>query len=82
MKKYVKSASGREYKTATIDNKTGMQLILSDVSYNHAMSWLESKGFTNYDRFDVIGNEYEFEFSKPAHRLFIYDEDRGVLLGD
>ena len=84
MKRYVKSASGREFKTSTIDPETKMEIILSDVSYNNAMSWLESKGFTHYDRFDVIHatGEFEFEFSEPAHRLFIYDEKRGLLLGN
>jgi len=76
-------ASGREFRTSTIDPETGMEIILSDVSYNHAMSWLESHGFTHYDRFDVIANnEYEFEFSEPADRLFVYDEVRGLLLGN
>lgn len=78
----VECASGYEFTASAIDPETKMQIILSDVSYNHAMSWLESHGFTHYDRFDVIGNEYEFEFSEPTDRLFIYDEDRGLLLGN
>ena len=80
MYRYVKNA--REFKTSTIDNKTGMEILLTDVSYNKAMDWLMSKGFTHYDRFDVIGNEYEFEFSEPTNRIFVYDEERGYLLGN
>ena len=80
MYRYVKNA--REFKTSTIDNRTGMEILLTDVSYNKAMDWLMNKGFTHYDRFDVIGNEYEFEFSEPADRLFVYDEERGYLLGN
>ena len=76
-------ASGREFTASVIDPETNMQIILSDVSYNHAISWLESHGFTHYDRFDVIANnEYEFEFSEPTDRLFVYDEARGLLLGN
>lgn len=79
----IKASSGRVFKTSTIDPETGMEILLSDVSYNHAINWLESHGFTHYDRFDVIANnEYEFEFSEPADRLFVYDEARGLLLGN
>jgi len=81
MKRYVRS-SGYEFKTSTIDPETGMEILLSDISYNKAVNWLESKGFTHYDRFESIGNQIEIEFSKPAKRVFIYDEDRGYLLGD
>lgn len=80
MKKYVRS--GREFKTSVIDDKTGMEVILTDVSYNRACDWLMSKGFTHYDRFEPIGNEIEMEFSEPTHRIFVYDEDRGYLLGN
>lgn len=70
-----------------IDNETGMELILSECSYNMACSWLESQGFTEYDHFDSWYDEYnsnivEFQFSKPARRTFVYDEGRGYLLGD
>lgn len=80
MKRYVRS--GKEFKTSTIDDVTGMELLLSDVSYNRAVDWLMQKGFTEYDRFDVIGDQIELEFSKPAPRIFVYDESRGYLLGN
>ena len=57
MKRYVRS--GKEFKTSVIDDKTGMEVILTDVSYNRAMDWLMQKGFTDYDRFDVIGDQIE-----------------------
>ena len=83
MKRYVKAASGREYKATTIDPITHMEILLSDVSYNHAMSWLASKGFTDYDDYNQIDvNTCELVFSKPTHRTFRYDEARGLLLGD
>lgn len=80
MKRYVRS--GKEFKTSVIDDKTRMEVILTDVSYNRAMDWLMQKGFTDYDRFDVIGDQIELEFSKPAPRIFVYDESRGYLLGN
>ena len=80
MKRYVRS--GREFKTSVIDDKTGMEVILTDVSYNRAMDWLTQKGFTDYDRIDVIGDQIDLEFSKPAPRIFVYDESRGYLLGN
>ena len=80
MKRYVRS--GREFKTSVIDDKTGMEVILTDVSYNRAVDWLMQKGFTDYDRFDAVGDQIELEFSKPAPRIFVYDERRGYLLGN
>lgn len=72
----------REFKTMCKDTVTGMQMILSECSYNTACFWLESKGFTEYDKFDSNGNEIWLWFSKPTERLFVYDEDRGYLLGN
>ena len=80
MKRYIRS--GREFKTSVIDDKTEMEVILTDVSYNRAVDWLMSKGFTQYDRFESIGDEIEMEFSEPTHRVFVYDERRGYLLGN
>lgn len=72
----------REFKTMCKDTKTGMQMVLSECSYNTACFWLESKGFTTYDKFETNGNEIYLYFSKPTNRLFVYDEDRGYLLGN
>lgn len=72
----------REFKTLVKDTKTGMQLILSECSYNSAVWWLECKGFTEYVEFDTNGSEVWLRFDKPYKRLFIYDEERGYLLGN
>lgn len=71
----------REFKIMCKDTVTGMQMILSECSYNTACYWLENKGFTEYDQFESHGNEVWMYFSQPTKRLFIYDEDRGYLLG-
>ena len=72
----------REFKTSTIDNATGMEMVLSECSYNMACDWLERKGFTHYNHFEVCGTETILEFATPKKRTFIYDEERGILLGD
>lgn len=70
----------REFKTSCIDNVTKMEMVLSEVSYNMACDWLMRKGFVEYDKFDVIGNQIELQFSKPKKKTFVYDEGRGYLL--
>lgn len=72
----------RVFKTSCIDMKTHMEMVLSECSYNMACDWLESKGFTHYDKFESCGNMVVMQFSKPAKRIFVYDEERGYLLGD
>ena len=72
----------REFRTSCIDNVTGMEMVLSECSYNMACDWLERKGFTHYNYFEVCGTETILEFTTPKKRTFIYDEERGILLGD
>ena len=72
----------REFRTSCIDNVTGMEMVLSECSYNMACDWLERKGFTHYNYFEVCGTETILEFTAPKKRTFIYDEERGILLGD
>lgn len=72
----------REFKTSTIDNITGMEMVLSECSYNMACDWLSRKGFTEYNHLEVCGTETILEFTTPKKRTFIYDEERGILLGD
>lgn len=72
----------REFKTSCIDNVTRMEMVLSECSYNMACDWLMRKGFTQYDKFSVIGDQIEMQFSKPKKRTFVYDEGRGILLGN
>lgn len=72
----------REFKTTCVDMKTRMTMVLSECSYNRACDWLESKGFTHYDKFETVANMIVMQFSKPAKRIFVYDEERGYLLSD
>lgn len=71
----------REFKTMCRDTKTGMQMVLSECSYNVAVDWLASKGFTEYDEFDTNWHEGNSEvWLRFGKKLFIYDETRGYLL--
>lgn len=72
----------RIFNTMCKDIKTGMQMILSECSYNSAVWWLERQGFKRYEKFEVVGNEVWLTFSEPTERLFVYDEDRGYLLAN
>lgn len=71
----------RIFKTLCIDTETKMQMILSECTYNMACYWLESQGFSNYIKLETNGNETWLWFMSPRKRLFIYDENRGYLLG-
>lgn len=70
----------REFTSMCKDTKTGMQMVLSECSYNMACSWLEGKGYSEYEKFECVGDEVWLTFSKPNERLFVYDEARGYLL--
>ena len=72
----------REFKVMCKDTKTGMEMVLSECSYNMACDWLERKGFTEYDKFECVGDTIWITFSKPNDRLFVYDETRGYLLAN
>lgn len=74
----------RIFKTSCIDNITKHEIILSDVSYNSACFWLYGKGFTDPEKTtaDYKSNITTLEFLKPAARIFYYDENRGLLLGN
>lgn len=72
----------REFKVMCKDTKTGMEMVLSECSYNMACDWLERKGFTEYDKFECVGDTIWLTFSKPNNRLFVYDETRGYLLAN
>lgn len=72
----------RKFTTSCIDNETGMEMILSECSYNAACDYLMRLGFTDYDKFESDVRYVTMTFSKPAKRMFIYDELRGYLLGN
>jgi hypothetical protein len=61
------------------DNKTGLSLILSECSYNFAIDFLMQKGTK------IIDCKYDRKKGQTVidtpRRLFFYDENRGVLLG-
>lgn len=62
------------------DEKTGMEMILSECSYNNACSFLEGQNLGK-----LIGCEtVSITMTKIAYekRTFFYDEDRGYLLGE
>ena len=76
-------SSMRKFVVLTKDGVTGLQMILSEVSFNHACSFLENeKGlgeFIGTDDVTVKGRKLtKVGFSK---RDFFYDEERGYLLG-
>lgn len=61
------------------DSITGLSLILSECSYNFAMSFLESKGVKVESAKHDNKKDQTVIISK--RRIFFYDENRGVLLG-
>ena len=74
-----------------IDNKTRMQIILSDCSYNMACAYLDSNYFNSISgkmkvKFDARTDRYlifkEDENKNIISRVFCYDEIRGLLLAD
>ena len=70
------------YKISVIDDRTRLQIIASDLSYNFACGLLAKKGvdFRNVE----IKTDYRRNRTLivTKNRLFIYDEDRGLLLGE
>ena len=69
----------RKFTTVCMDNKTNKQMILSECSFNNACHYLQSLSNNNIEvkAIDV----YTMEI-KVDNKKFIYDEERGILLGD
>ena len=67
------------FTTSCKDEKTGLEMILSDCSYNFACSFLSGKNLGKLisASCESIGIT-KIEFEK---RTFYYDENRGYLLG-
>lgn len=72
------------------DNATGMEMILSECSYNSACHYLTSIGFEKEEGAIHIKEDYrtgrtlifhENENGNPIGRVYVYDEPRGYLLG-
>lgn len=85
----------RIFETSCIDSKTGKEMVLSDVSYNMAMDWLDTErkkaGLEICRVFENIKtNMCEIWTCKWSDNInnyiptrhFYYDEERGYLLGD
>lgn len=81
----------RKFNFVCIDEKTKMQIILSDCSYNNACYYLDSNGFNDGKykvkiKYDIRTNRYLIyhidEKENIVGRVFCYDETRGLLLGD
>lgn len=60
------------------DSITGMEMILSECSFNEACSFLETQSLGKYLGCKAFGNTTEIKFEK---RDFFFDEERGYLLG-
>lgn len=66
------------------DEKTGMEILLGEVSYNNACAYIE----INYTK--IWGAIQDIKFDSRTNRciistperVFLYDENRGLLLGD
>lgn len=71
----------RQFKTLCKDTKTGLEMILSEVSFNKAADFLSRK----FEVGEFIGIAKQTDglvklFFK--NRNFYYDEERGYLLGE
>ena len=69
-----------------IDQKTNLEMIVSEASYNMACSFLEGQGFKCETAFVIDKEnwitEIRGEFKDGTKRTFFYDETRGILLGE
>lgn len=67
------------FNISCIDNKTKLEMIASDCSFNQACSFLGSKSLGKFLGCNVINHIItEIKYEK---RTFCYDEERGYLLG-
>ena len=72
----------KEFKTLCRDTITNGVMVLSEVSYNNACFYLESKGFECWATQEKNGiTELAGKFNgKGEPQVFIYDESRGYLI--
>lgn len=71
-----------EYITSRMDKKTGMELILSESTFEHVCYFIESR-YTILDAHDVrdtAGNLYTV-FDTDERGILLYDDARMLLLG-
>lgn len=61
------------------DNATGLEVVAKECSYNQACSFLEAhKGTSKFVSLAKRGKNTLIQFTT---RTFLYDEERGILLG-
>ena len=79
----------RKYLISSLDDATGMEILLDRCSYNNACCYLKCCGFNwskaqikvDYRTNRTLIYEVNDEGSIQS-RVFLYDENRGLLLGD
>ena len=67
-----------------MDNRTGMEVLLKNVSYNEACLYIDKELQKVYGGVQEVKNDYRKNRTviSTSERVFLYDEDRGLLLGD
>ena len=78
----------RKFVTSCKDSKTGYEMILSECSYNMAMDWLEKEmnkyglSISHIETTKEYTKIYTEDDKSVPGRTFVYDEERGYLLGN
>lgn len=71
------------FKISVIDDRTRMEIIASDLSYNFACGLLAARNGVD---FRTVHTKTDYRTNRTLiftqKRLFIYDENRGLLLGE
>lgn len=67
------------FRSSCIDKQTGLEIVASEVSFNMACSYLETFSLGKYLGTEHVKTVDRLRFEK---RSFIYDENRGLLLGE
>lgn len=66
------------------DSLTHMEILLDNVSYNAACAYIDTELQKVYGGIQEIKHDYRKNRTiiSTSERVFLYDEDRGLLLGD
>lgn len=85
----------KEFRCRCVDDKTGYEMVLSEVSYNMACDWLDrcirEEGSeiariefnTDNGLYEIFTETYmEVTHEYIPNRKFYYDEKRGYLMGE
>lgn len=68
------------FKTVCIDDRTKMELVASDCSYNAACFYIMNRNYEPTEIKSDFRNNRTLIVTKT--RVFLYDEPRGLLLGN